>query len=155
MLLTVSVLAIAAVTTLIGIGLWRALRVRRARRHHLQTVFTRFIAANQVEAAAHPLIDMFLEDTADVDRLFPESELPRLRLELHEQASELRRLEDSLDENDLDADERPGIVEACREKRTWFTTLAHRIDEVFGIEREAGGKVLDEDLPDAQGLGRI
>jgi len=155
MLIEVSVLALAAVATLVSFCVWRTSLARRARRHQLQSVFARFIAANQVEAASHPLIDLFLEDTADVDLLFPDSELPRLRLELHAQASELRRLEDSLDAGELDIESRSGIVEACLEKRTWFNKLAHALDGMFGADKDSTSEAEGKAAPGQQGLSSV
>jgi len=155
MLLEVSVLAFAAVATLVSFFVWRTSLARRARRHQLQSVFVRFVAANQVEAASHPLMDLFLEDTSDVDLLFPGSELPRLRLELHAQATELRRLEDSLDTGELDIESRSGIMEACREKRTWFNQQAHALDGMFGAETDSKSEAKGKAAPSQQGLSGI
>lgn len=134
MLIALSVLAMATVTLASGLRVKRSSATRHARRVQIIRLFARFASANLEARATPPLVERFLEDTADTAALFPIGTMPLLRLELYDQAVRLGRLSASLDEDGLGVGRRPAIIEGCEEKRAWFEQVGASLEALLAAE---------------------
>lgn len=114
----------------------RSISARRERAGQIRILFARFVDANRASSVTPSYREQFLTSTADATIHYPDTVIPILRSELHDQSIRLEQLKDCLADDRVEGEHRSTTAAACSEVQAWFERMAMSLDADFDAERE-------------------